>query len=68
MKPNESKTAERKIIQIAFNIDGGGGSINSTLCALCDDGTIFHLRRTLRMAGEWRQWELPPIPQPKAEG
>lgn len=62
----------RKIIQIAFEVSGEidtnwnrdmdthvvGGSTESTLHALCDDGTIWYWRD-----GEWNLWISAPIPQ-----
>lgn len=50
----------RKIIhQIAFETDDAG---NSTLHALCDDGSIWFLHTPYEGPIRWQLWELPRIP------
>lgn len=62
----------RKIIQIAFEITGSvdsswnhdrdasivDGVTESTMYALCDDGTIWYYEEE-----EWVRYRVPPIPQ-----
>ncbi len=49
----------RKIVQIAFEISGGGEDCNeSQLHVLCNDESIWYFAR-----GQWVQWALPEIPQ-----
>lgn len=61
---------ERKIIQIAaglaFAADNGASQSESSLVALCSDGSVWELSRFYEFLGaSWR--ELPPIPQPEKE-
>jgi hypothetical protein len=70
----------RKIIQIAFEVftdngcggDDSGEGVTSSLCALCNDETIWALRSNFNSTtrgweNTWKKLDYPPIPQDEQE-
>lgn len=56
----------RKIIQIAFDVNGENDYIHSCLHALCDDGSIWYRAYDRnRAVVKWVQIDLGKIPQPE---